>query len=99
MERCCSRSRRPASRLTPAAKGCRFNHAVNEGHFAGFEIDTQFLVETPKSVQWSLALAHYHAAEAVKLAGVKKNLWSVTAKVSVTVPARCGGGSGGTEAR
>jgi hypothetical protein len=61
----------------------RFTHPIHDGRYGGIETNIEFLVESPASVTWSLGGAYYHRSEAVKLAGVAKDLWQITAGVSV----------------
>lgn len=60
-----------------------FGHEVQGGKWAGTEGDLEFKVETPKNIQWSLGGAYYRRSPAIKLVGLKDDLWSVTAKLSI----------------
>jgi hypothetical protein len=47
------------------------------------EADLTFNLEAPKNIQWVLGGAYFLKSDALGLLGLKKNLWSVTAKLSI----------------
>ncbi|HYC59383.1 MAG TPA: hypothetical protein VEK79_07440 [Thermoanaerobaculia bacterium] len=51
----------------------------------GYEADVEFLIETPKSVRWTLSGAWYRRSKAVEAVGIKRNPWVVAANVSIKI--------------
>lgn len=51
----------------------------------GYEADVEFLIETPKSVRWTLSGAWYRRSRAVEAVGIKRNPWVVAANVSIKI--------------
>lgn len=63
----------------------RFTDAVNGTHNGGVEGDLAFRVESPKNVTWSLDGAYYHASSALRVAGLPRDPWQISANVSITL--------------
>ena len=65
-----------------------FVREVSDRRDAGYELDLDFQIETPKNVRWTLSGAWYRRSAAVKLYGIEKNPWSATANVSIKLSGR-----------
>jgi hypothetical protein len=62
-----------------------FHEPVQDKRFGGIEGDIEFQLESPKNVRWSIVGAYYHRSEALERLGLKRNPWSVVAKVSIAL--------------
>jgi hypothetical protein len=51
----------------------------------GVEADLEFQLESPAKVTWTLGGAFYHRSQAVKLAGLIRDPWQITAGVSLSL--------------
>lgn len=65
-----------------------FVREVGESHDAGWEVDLDFQIETPKNVRWTLGGAWYRRSAALEPYGIKKNPWSASANVSIKLSGR-----------
>jgi hypothetical protein len=60
-----------------------FVREVYGQHWGGVEADAEFNIEAPKNIRWSLGGAYYHRSSAIKAVGLARDVWSVTAKLSI----------------